>query len=128
MSYKHLDVDKALENLGGSIRLYKIILDGFEERYGQIDQDITRLSKLGQFDDAERLSHTIKGLSGNLGAHQLREEAYILEKVYKNRTFTNEVEHLAAFGTELKKVILEINYLLEEISFDQEVAATREKS
>lgn len=122
LSYQHLKIEQALENLGGSIRLYKIILDGFEERYGVIDLEIRMLSGVNKLEEAERLAHTIKGLSGNLGAFQLREYANALENCYKKRDLTSEEGCLSDFRLELKKVIVEINQLLEEIRFDQQEA------
>lgn len=127
LAYKHLDIEQALENLGGSIRLYRIILDGFEERYGNTDEDIRALSCAGKLDEAERLAHTIKGLSGNLGALQLRDYAMVLEKMYKSRVLSNEEGYLSAFRLELKNVIVEIDALIMEISLDQQAAATREQ-
>ena len=127
LAYQHLNIELALENLGGSVRLYKIILDGFNERYGALDQDIRMLSSAHKYEEAERMAHTIKGLSGNLGALKLKDYAYALELIYKERDLGNEEEILNNFGIELKQVILEVIQLLEEIRIDQqEAAATRE--
>lgn len=115
MGFEHLDVEQALEQLGYSMKLYRIILDDFEEKYGTASQDIRSLSREGKLCEAERLAHTLKGLSGNLGAEQLQCYAAILENMYKTKSLNKEEECLSQLSDELKKVIEEVNLYLSEI-------------
>lgn len=115
MLFSHINVDAALERLDGSMKLYRIILDNFEDKYGAVDVEIGELSKLKQFSEAQRLSHSIKGLSMNLGADKLAEYALALENIYKYNIILDEDIYLSRFGRELKEVIKEISEFLKEL-------------
>lgn len=60
-----LDSDAALSHLGGSVELYRSVLRQFYDEY--------RGFSLDKADDKQRryAIHTLKGLSGNIGAHEL---------------------------------------------------------
>ena len=69
---------EAIEQLGGSIRLFRKLAEGFILNYHQVDESI-----MEQYDnnlsEARRLAHSMKGLSGNLGAGSLLDRAKDLE-------------------------------------------------
>lgn len=79
-----LNLKDALVNLGGSLSLYRTLVQGFKDKYSNIDDDIK--SQLLEFDieDARRLAHSMKGLSGNLGASELQNCSRLLEEVIKS--------------------------------------------
>ncbi|MFE8034837.1 7TM diverse intracellular signaling domain-containing protein [Thiohalocapsa marina] len=66
-----LDTDAALELMGGNAALYAVVLRSFLAEYGDI-----RLERLDP--DSRRMVHTLKGLSGNLGARRLQAVAKLL--------------------------------------------------
>lgn len=110
MELKRIDTREALEQLGGSKKLYKTLLIGFSNRYSKVDKDIMSLADEKNFDEARRLSHSMKGLSGNLGASKLRECALELEHVFKDREeYDNKLD---GFSKELKEVLKEVDYLI----------------
>ncbi|PKM95201.1 MAG: hypothetical protein CVU84_05800 [Firmicutes bacterium HGW-Firmicutes-1] len=113
MKDSRLNVEKALKKLGGSHKLYKILLVGFSLKYAKVDQEIRTFSMEGSFDEAQRLAHSIKGLSGNLGAEKLRICALKLEDIYKNDPIHYEAT-LNSFSLELSEVVKEVKYRLEE--------------
>lgn len=112
MTSSRLNVEKALKKLGGSHKLFKILLVGFSVKYAKVDQEISVLSIEGRFEEAQRLSHSLKGLSGNLGAEKLRLCALKLENVYKNVP-SEYKDPLKKFSLELSEVVSEVKSILE---------------
>lgn len=74
---------EAIEQLGGSIRLFRKLAEGFIESYTYIDEDILDQYEIS-LSEARRLAHSMKGLSGNLGATDLMLKAKDLELSLKN--------------------------------------------
>lgn len=111
MLYNSIDLDKALEQLGGSDKLYKTVVSGFYDKYRHVDDTIFELFEADEFEEARRLAHSIKGLSGNLGAKELRLKALDLEMAIKNKQPTIDLEMLE-FSKELEAVIKEVKMIL----------------
>lgn len=126
MDKQHLDSKRALEKLGGSYRLLKILLIGFIVKHSRIDEEIEALSNINNYEEAERIAHSIKGLSANLCADQLNELAYILEKAYESHS-NDYHKAFDDFKVELHAVIEEIKVLLKAMEdAKEEVAIARE--
>ena len=95
---RHLDQEWGLALMGGNMPLYQRIMTGFVETYANLRLDLDN-------PEDRRNLHTLKGLSGNLGASRLQELAAALEK-------RNEADLLASFHQELSGVCDEIRALL----------------
>ena len=81
-----LDTKKALSRVGGKQNLLnKLFLRFIQDQSNSIHELKTYLSE-GKNIDAERVAHTLKGLSGNLGALNLEKSAKNLESAIKNET------------------------------------------
>jgi two-component system, sensor histidine kinase and response regulator len=74
-----LDLQEGLARAAGDHSLYRWLLHNFPEKFTAADQRITSLLVEGKRDDAIREAHTIKGLAGQIGAHDLYEVAFRLE-------------------------------------------------
>lgn len=95
---RHLDHERGLAMMGGNEPLYHRILASFVETYANLRLD------LDQAEDRRTL-HSLKGLSGNIGASRLRELAMALEK-------GGDAALLASFHQELSHVLDAIRALL----------------
>lgn len=73
----------ALKNFSGNLTLYTKIASQFTERYSNIDKTVQEMLHDNNLNDLERLAHTIKGLGGTLGHHQLHQAGALLEQVAK---------------------------------------------
>jgi HPt (histidine-containing phosphotransfer) domain-containing protein len=80
----NFDLKTALSNLGGSVKLYRTLIAGFVDKYSHIDNQIYELLLQRKTEEARRMAHSIKGLSGNLGVEDLRNVALNLELDIKN--------------------------------------------
>jgi polar amino acid transport system substrate-binding protein len=74
-----IDLDWGLERVGGNRQLYSNLLVEFATNHGgdmqRLDSDLQR----GEIDDARRTLHTLEGISGNIGAHNLQEASKHLQ-------------------------------------------------
>lgn len=79
---EHIDKNEALSKLGGSEKLFNILLIGFLIKHAKIDREILMHNKKEDFIEAARIAHSIKGLSMNMCAAELFEKAKMLEDEY----------------------------------------------
>ncbi|WP_299569979.1 PAS domain S-box protein [uncultured Shewanella sp.] len=75
-----IDVDRGLQLVQNSARLYRKILTRFVEGKRNIASQISTAVETNNRDDAIRFAHTLKGVSGNLASNKLSELAQELEK------------------------------------------------
>lgn len=117
MEYDKIDVEKALSQLDDSEKLYKILVKGFYRKYQAVDKKVKDLMEEDE-EEACRLVHSIKGISGNLGAADLNESAKNLEMVLKQKT--NWLIAWGIFSKELQAVIAELDQFISERYSDED--------
>ena len=122
MVYTTIDIELALDQLGGSDKLYKTVVTGFYERYKEVNRTIENHMKNGEVEEARRLAHSIKGLCGNLGAMKLKEKAMDLEMAIKTNV-SNQQGYLHAFAEELASVVEDVTMILENRYGSDDVGA-----
>ena len=121
-----IDVEAALDQLGGSKKLYATLLTGFLNAYKEVDKEIGLLASENNWEEATRLAHSIKGLCGNLGASELRSKAYELEKIYKEEKKDDDL--LIDFSKELSEVIDEVkNLIASDIDYNKDMSNKDDK-
>jgi len=78
----YIDVDDALKRVGGNMGLYKRLLGRFIEgnHFEALDSAIQK----GDFEEAERMAHTLKGVGANLSLIKLTAVSTELEQLIKN--------------------------------------------
>ncbi|MEZ9139677.1 MULTISPECIES: PAS domain S-box protein [unclassified Shewanella] len=101
-----IDVDRGLQLVQNSARLYRKILTRFVEGKRNIATQIAAAIEADNREDAVRFAHTLKGLSGNLASNKLSELAAELEK-----NLIDEVE----FSVELNAIDMLVRSLCEAI-------------
>jgi signal transduction histidine kinase/DNA-binding response OmpR family regulator/HPt (histidine-containing phosphotransfer) domain-containing protein len=100
------NVADALGRLMNNKNLYKKLLDKFEKGYSDYEGKVKTAFEGGNFEDASHLSHTMKGLAGNLGADALQEASRQLEIVAKGGEKTPDLGALLKnFGDELNRAL-----------------------
>ncbi|PKM57380.1 MAG: hypothetical protein CVU98_06400 [Firmicutes bacterium HGW-Firmicutes-3] len=114
MVKRKMNIEAALTHLGGSKSLFDTLISGFYNQYRHVDEDIKKLLETGNQEDARLLAHSIKGLSGNLGATELIERSKALE-VSIEMDLDTKASDLKAFSKALKEVLEEIVILLESV-------------
>lgn len=124
---KDINVQEALEHLGGSVTLYRSLVKGFIEKYSDIDSDIKHALLEGDLEEAHRLAHSMKGLAGNLGTVGMQKTAKRLDDrlkalIEKGLPKSGAMEHAYAiivdefdgFSVALKSAVSNLEMLLAE--------------
>ena len=81
-----VDVEDGVSRFGGNVQSYIRLLHKFAENQADVIDEIMASVESGDQEAAERSAHTLKGVSGNIGATQLRELAASVEEVIKSGT------------------------------------------
>jgi HPt (histidine-containing phosphotransfer) domain-containing protein len=103
------NVPDALGRLMNNKNLYKKLLDKFGAGYGDYEEKVLAAFGSGNFEEAVHLSHTMKGLAGNLGATALQEASLALETIAKGGSGAPEMAGaLEKFSFEIKRALKEV--------------------
>ncbi len=76
-----LQVEKALQRMLGKLSMYTTLLKRFMQEQTQTPQEIIEAIQTQQWELARRLTHTLKGIAGSLGAEQLQSHCAALESL-----------------------------------------------
>ena len=76
---EHIDYAWGLQRVGGNRKLFKKLLNEFYLDHGQDDERICQAIKQQRWSEARRLTHTIRGISGTIGAKPLEKSVEALE-------------------------------------------------
>ncbi|MBF0620993.1 MAG: response regulator [Magnetococcales bacterium] len=89
-----IDVKAGLRNVGGDVEFYKKIIMRFVQNQAATGQQLYAYLKDKEFDSLRKLAHTLKGVSGSVGAHSLREKALEIEQLSKSDMPSNTLDLL----------------------------------
>jgi len=79
---KEIDSVKGLANMAGKPALYRDMLSRFYQGQATTVEAISQHFQQGSIADAERLTHTLKGLAGSIGAAKVAAAAQQLEEFF----------------------------------------------
>ena len=81
-----LDMPTALGRLRGNHKLYGKLLVQMRDELSKLHEKISEALSTGNFHDLAMHAHTIKGMTGNLGANDLQNAAAQLETAVKQQS------------------------------------------
>ena len=113
-----LDVVDGLRRVAGNAKLYRSLLGQFVEQQADAVSKISASVEQQDFALAERLMHTLKGVSGNLGAKTTNEMAAELEISLRNRDVRSLDAGLPRLSIELARTMEAIRNSLAADSVD----------
>jgi two-component system sensor histidine kinase/response regulator len=119
-----LDVADGLKRVAGNMKLYRSLLGQFVEQQADAVSAVRSSLERQDFVLAERLLHTLKGVSGNLGAKATSELAANLEKPLKNRDYQSLDAELPGLAIELQRTIEAIRNSLVDDTLDSRPRAS----
>jgi HPt (histidine-containing phosphotransfer) domain-containing protein len=99
------DIESSMARVAGKKALYIDLLKRFYEGQANTANHIKQALQSNDHQLAERLIHTTKGVSGNIGALELHKASEMLEAAIKNRDVEKTEKFLTIFTDELRKVI-----------------------
>ncbi|MCL2262444.1 MAG: ATP-binding protein, partial [Defluviitaleaceae bacterium] len=110
-SYSAVDKEKQQADEEKLITQLKV---NFVKDYQNAYATITDSLNSGDIKTAHRLSHTLKGLAGQMGEKSLQAAALAVESKLKNNQYLLDEDELAVFETELSATLKKLAPLLEE--------------
>ena len=124
-----IDTESGLKRIYGNKTLYKKMLKEFHARYDKADQTIRDLLISGDVEKCDLFAHSIKGVTGNIGAKDLHVTANELEMAFKKKNFENVNTLLDRFEKQLSIVIQSIAKLkLSEINGNKDESPSDQDS
>jgi HPt (histidine-containing phosphotransfer) domain-containing protein len=112
-----IDIDKGLKHVGNNRKLYKkLLLDFYQDHHDDINA-LDQAIKEGRLGIAQRLAHTIKGVSGAIGAVDLHVCSENMDLVLKNR----EEQH---YGNKLAEIKTAMTVVMDSLA---ELTSTSDK-
>ncbi len=103
-SERIIDSKAAIELLDNDKELYYDVLTMFINDYASSAEEIKQCFQNGRIEDAHRIAHTFKSISGNIGAPRLKEIAVDLDLKFKAGK-TNLEKEIEMFCTEINETI-----------------------
>jgi two-component system sensor histidine kinase/response regulator len=101
-----LDIESGLKHVSGNIELYLKLLRKYVDNHGDVPGEIRNNLEAGDMAAAERLAHTIKGVSGSIGATALQEMCAKVENAIKNSATREELDKVVIPFTEAHTAII----------------------
>jgi HPt (histidine-containing phosphotransfer) domain-containing protein len=111
MQENALDISAALERVEGDRQLLEELAALFAEESVKNIQGIREAFRAGDAFLLERLAHTIKGASSNIGAMSLSRAALALEEQARSRDLSKAFERIAALEAEAERLRPELDLL-----------------
>lgn len=81
---RHIDMETGMHYLGGKLPAYQRMLGKFVDRHGEDAAKLQAALEDGDRVTAQRLAHSLKGISTTLGADRLSRLAYSLERAIRD--------------------------------------------
>ncbi|MBF0368737.1 MAG: response regulator [Magnetococcales bacterium] len=108
-----LDCGVAIKRLSGNVPLYLQLLSDFQRDYGQAPKEMRAgLHAPHNLPELNRIAHTIKGVSGNIAAHELHQAARELEaSLQAGISPSEQADKLARFETAFATLLPAIDQL-----------------
>ncbi len=107
-SFDGIDMDEGIKRVGGNRGLYQKLLQDFYQDHHDDDTVIRDALKDDDVEKALRVAHTVKGISGSIGATGLQKDAAALEGAIKNGETSRYDPLLADFSRSLQAVMNEL--------------------
>jgi HPt (histidine-containing phosphotransfer) domain-containing protein len=114
-----IDIEDGLKRVGGKKKMYLDLLKRFLASQTNMDTQIQAALDEGDMELTERLAHTTKGVSGNIGATILYKVSEALESAIRSNDQGAIPKELNVFSEQLKGIV----NVLEEALLTSEPAA-----
>lgn len=115
--HPELDIDRGLQLVQNSKRLYQRIFDRFATSQRNVVDQINKALASNKREDAVRMAHTLKGLAGNLSSSKLAELARQLElHLSENADYQVELDQIQILVASICEAIEKAKPQFEETS------------
>ena len=115
-----IDIETGLKRVGGNAKLYGKLLQDFYQDHRNDGQSIREAIDGDNVDVAQRIAHTIKGVSGSIGAAELQRDAEKLEAAIKEKNVSSYDKLLSDFNLSLGQVMQGLTVLSKRLQTEKE--------
>lgn len=122
-----INVKEGLERIAGNDLLYLDILNKFAVNHSDAPQKIRQAIDNHDIETANRILHTMKGVSGNIGAKKIKDLTEQLEGMVRAKEAIVQTSQFQEFQEELKKTLTQISQILPNLNQQNNSAATLSK-
>ncbi|MBL7204031.1 MAG: Hpt domain-containing protein, partial [Desulfobacteraceae bacterium] len=105
-----VDIKKGIETWQNPEAYTKALL-GFSRDYGNIANKLSRLIDEGDIDSAYRMTHTLKGVAGNLSITEVADAAINIDTALREKRLDDVKEQLSTLATALDRAVDAIRQL-----------------
>jgi CheY-like chemotaxis protein len=109
-----IDINSGLIRVGGNMKLYKKLLIKFRNDYSKSLSEIKTALENGNFNEAERFVHSIKGVTGNIGINKLYKITADFEAIIRKRETGKYKAMLNQYSRELNNTLTSLQVLKDE--------------
>lgn len=107
-----LDAEDGLRRINNNTDLYLKLLGKFSKNYSNFISELNRSLKEGLITEAGRMVHTLKGVSGNIGATDLHSFTVILDEKIKKHEKIDIDSEISALDNLLTPILNSIDQVL----------------
>jgi PAS domain S-box-containing protein len=109
-----VDIKTGLSRVGDNKKLYRDLLIKFHRDNQDTTEQIHKALKQEDNELAQRLAHTVKGVSGNIGATEIQKTAEIVELKIKNGETDNLTKPIQTLKEQLDMVLIGLQDIVKE--------------
>ena len=109
-----MDLDVALSYVGGDIQFLAELAELFLQDYPRLMDEMRHSILLSNHSDLERAAHTLKGRLAFFGLNAMRDKAFGLEMMGRERNSTNTIQALAEIESAMEGILPEFTLLVRE--------------
>ncbi len=123
-----INTKDGIRRIANNKKLYMKLLNDFNENYTNFIPSLQELINKDLINDAERAAHTLKGVSGNIGAYDINKQAEVIEHKLRNKDLENLDIELTKLSDILSVAIDELDVVVikEEIQESSHVAIDKD--
>jgi len=112
-----INTEYALKRVANNLELYKKMLIKYSEEESNTVNELKKAVKTSDFDVAKRIIHTLKGVSGNIGALEIESYAVKIERMLKFGERSGDIPKMLE---KLENMISDISKAIKEV-FDDNI-------
>lgn len=120
---RDFDASVGLYHANNNKTIYVRILHGFVRDYSGNNFELRKLIETSKFEEATRITHTIKGLCGTIGSSHVQSLGAVVESTLSQKM--QNFEEYNKFEDALHKLIEDLSVVLNDIDTDQPASATK---
>jgi signal transduction histidine kinase/CheY-like chemotaxis protein/HPt (histidine-containing phosphotransfer) domain-containing protein len=114
---RNFDVAAGLYHANSNKNIYMRILHGFVRDYSGNNFELRKLIETAKFEEATRITHTIKGLCGTIGSSHVQSLGAKVEATLSQKQ--QNFEEYNVFEAALHDLIEDLNVVLNDLDMDQ---------